>query len=234
MPPDAMRWSISKMPFRRVPGARRDRSAEYMSVICPYSASLPTSVPPPYLPRGEGNEAGRGHGLSCGWVESHCNDGDIVDRPAIERQLDQEIAGFFGRVSACERQYLLVLNVGRKAVTADHEDVPRLQGAAFDLELRIIAHADRPCYDVSMWPGARLLRREPALGDEFLHFRVIDRYLLDPVFANAVDSAVSGPYGGVMAIENKQNCDRGADQRAALIAELLKPAVGAVDAPLAV
>jgi len=48
---------------------------------------------------------------------------------------------------------------------------------------------------------------------------MIDRYLVDPVPANAVDSAVSGPYGGVMAIENEQNCDRGADQRAALIAE---------------
>src|SRR6266404_616247 len=234
MPPDAMRWSISKMPFRRVPGARRDRSAEYMSVICPYSASLPTSVPPPCLPRGEGNEAGRGDGLSCGWIESHRNDGDIVDRPAIERHVDQEIAGFLGRVCACKPQYLLVLNMGCEAVRADHEDVPRLQGAAFDLELWIIAHADRPCYDVSTWPGARLLRSEPALGNEFLHFRMIDRYLLDPVVTNTVDSAVSGPYGGVMAIENKQNCDRGADQRAALIAELFKAAVGADDAPLAV
>src|SRR5258708_9997694 len=222
------------MPFRRVPGGRRDRSAEYMSVICPSSASLPTSVPPPYLPRGEGNEAGRGHGLSCGWIESHRNDGDIVDRTAIEGQVDQEIAGSLGRVSACERQYLLVLHMGVEAVTADHEDVPRLQGAAFDLELRIIAHADRPCYDVSTRPVARLFRSEPALGNEFLHFRMIDRYLLNPVFANAVDSAVSGPYGGVMAIENKQNCDRGADQRAAPIAELFKPAIGADDAPLAV
>src|SRR5258708_31750050 len=104
MPPDAMGWSILKMPFRRVPGARRDRSAEYMSVIFPYSASLPTSVPPPYLPRGEGNEAGRGHGLSCGWIESHCNDGDIVDRTAIEGQVDQEIAGSLGRGAPCGRQ----------------------------------------------------------------------------------------------------------------------------------
>src|SRR5260370_28912131 len=233
MPPDAMRWSISKMPFRRVPGAWSERSEEYMSDICTYSASLPTRIPPP-SPRGEGNEAGGGHGLSCGRIESHRNHGDIVARPAIERQVDQEIARSLGRVSACERQYLLVLHVSVEAVSADHEDVPRLQGPAFDLELRIIADADRPCYDVSTGPGARLLHSEPARGNEFLHFGVIDRYLLDPVFANAVDSAVSRPYGGVMAIENKQNCDRGADQRAALIAELLKPAVGADDAPLAV
>src|SRR5262249_61425591 len=78
------------------------------------------------------------------------------------------------------------------------------------------------------------IRSKLAPGNEFLHFRMIDRYLVDPVFANAVDSAVPGPYGGVMAIENEQNCDRGADHRAALIAELLKPAVGADDAPLAV
>src|SRR6266852_7801176 len=193
MPPDAMRWSISKMPFRRVPGARRDRSTEYMSDICPYSASLPASVPPPCLPRGEGNESGGGHGLSCGRVESHRHDGDIVDRPAIKRQLDQEIAGLLGRVCACQRKYLPVRHVGGEAVTADHKDVPRLQGAALDLKLRIIAYADRPRYDVSTGPGARLLRSELARGNEFLHFRMIDRYLLDPVLAKSVDSAISGP-----------------------------------------
>src|SRR5262245_2711465 len=137
MPPDAMRWSISKIPLRRVPGARRDRSAEYMSDICSCSASLRTSVPRACLPRGKGHQAGRGYGLGCGRIESHGDDGDIVDRAAVERQLNQETAGCLRRVSARERPYLLVLHVGRKAVSADYEDVPWLQGAAFDLELWI-------------------------------------------------------------------------------------------------
>src|SRR5260370_7507940 len=105
MAPDAMRWSISKMPLRRVPGARRDRSV-YMSDICTYSASLPTRVPPP-SPRGEGNEAGGGHGLSCGRIVEHRDDGDIVDRPAIERQVDQEIAGSLRRGCPFRRAHLL-------------------------------------------------------------------------------------------------------------------------------
>src|SRR5260370_21938518 len=106
MAPDAMRWSISKMPLRRVPGARRDRSV-YMSDICTYSASLPTRVPPP-SPRGEGNEAGGGHGLSCGRIVEHRDDGDIVDRPPIERQVDQEIAGSLRRAGRFRKPLSLV------------------------------------------------------------------------------------------------------------------------------
>src|SRR5258708_34664307 len=143
MPPDAMRWSISKMPFRRVPGARRDRSAEYMSDVCTYSGSLPTRIPPP-SPRGEGNEAGGGHGLSCGRIESHRNHGDIVDRPAIGRQVDQEIARSLGRGSPCERQYLLVLHVSGGAVRADTADVAPVPGPLLELRGRTIAHDDRP------------------------------------------------------------------------------------------
>jgi hypothetical protein len=56
---------------------------------------------------------------------------------------------------------------------------------------------------------------------------VIDRYLLDPMLAKAVDSAVAGPYADVVAIENKQNCDGGADERAAFITKLLQAVVGA-------
>src|SRR5258708_1634412 len=204
--------------------ACRARGAIVRRNTCPTSALLPDV--------GAGGVGPQGR--RCSRIEPYRHDGDIVDSSAIERHCNQEIAGLLGPVLACQRKYLLVLHVGGEAVTADHEDVPRLQGAALDLKLRIIAYADRPRYDISTWPGARLLRSEPALGNEFLHFRVIDRYLLDPVLANAVDSAVSGPYGGVMAIENKQNCDRGADQRAAPIAELFKPAIGADDAPLAV
>src|SRR5713101_3364134 len=149
-------------------GACRARGAIVQRNTCPTSALLPDVA------------AGRvrGHGRRCGRIESYRHDGDIVDRPTIERHGNQEITGLLGPVCACQRKYLLVLHVGGEAVTADHEDVPRLQGAAFDLKLRIIAYADRPRYDVSTWPGARLLRSELALGNEFLHFRMIDRYLV--------------------------------------------------------
>src|SRR5215831_5567411 len=171
--------------------------------------------------------AGRGwrNGRRCGGIESHCDDGDIIDGAAVERQGDQEIAGPLRPVFACQRKDLFVLYMSREAVAANHEDVSRLQYAAFDLKLRIIAYADGPRYDISAWPGARLLGGEPAFGNKFLHFCMIDRYLLDPVPANAVDAAVSGPYAGVMAIENKQNRDRGADYGAALVGELFETAV---------
>jgi hypothetical protein len=63
---------------------------------------------------------------------------------------------------------------------------------------------------------------------------MIDGYLLDPMLAKSVDSAVARPYASVIVIENKQNCDGGADERAAFIAKLFEAAVGAHDVLLAV
>jgi hypothetical protein len=82
---------------------------------------------------------GRGDG-----IESDRHDGDVVDGSAIERQVNQKIAGLLRRVFACQREYLIIFDVGCEAVTADHEGVRSLQGAACDLKLRLIADPDRP------------------------------------------------------------------------------------------
>src|SRR5215468_12117414 len=215
------------MPFSRVPGARRDASVEYISDIgvTPRYCRWPSPSRPPH--------AGRVGWGRCRGAESDCDDGDIVDGAALERQGDQAIAGLLGRVFARHRKYFLVLHMSGEAVAADHKDVARLQRAAFDLKLRTLAYADGPRYHISTGPHARLFGGELSFGNEFLHLRMIDRYLFDPALADAVDAAVAGPYAGVVAIENKQNRHRRADEHAAFVGEFLETVVGADDVPLA-
>jgi hypothetical protein len=142
MPPEAIRWSISKMPLSRVPGGRRDVGA----TVDHTSAAA--------------------HGVAGDeWrveIIADDDDGDVVGGAAIERQRHQRLAGLLRFAFADAGENLAVLDMASQPVAAQQEGVAWQQRPVNHFKLGLISDADRARDDIAPRPGARLLRGEPA------------------------------------------------------------------------
>src|SRR5215475_13092874 len=103
MPPDAIRWSISKTPFRRVPGGRRGDDMVVCMSIGLLCAASPRVRRFPVC--GARNRGGRRRG-----IVKDCDDSNVVAGAAIECQANQEIAFSLWSVSATTHIYTLSLH----------------------------------------------------------------------------------------------------------------------------
>src|SRR6201999_2875575 len=114
MPPDAICASISKMPFNLVPCARRTVAAweEYMSDIRLAPAVL-----------------ARMRRAGGGLIEPDDDNRHVVRGATVQRHLDEKIACALRRIVLGERQDLAILDMRRKTIATDDENIAIIQRA---------------------------------------------------------------------------------------------------------
>ncbi len=152
-------------------------------------------------------------------ASSACDHDDrhIVGAAALQHHVEQCFAGLSRRVGEVAALSISASRDMRGQAVACRARTcrPAESGHARCPIAMSVLDADGARDHVAARPDTRLLRRDDAAVEQFLHLRVIVRQLRDRAVAHQVDAAVAEPDAGELPVEGEQRRDRRADRRAA-------------------